>query len=427
MAVTQNLLTKTLRWYIVFAVIILLVTAPIFYFVTQRLYIDEANETLKLHKKEFVRYHLPTLKLDSIDTWNRYNRDEKILPRHPKHRKDKKDKFSTVFHFDELSHENEPYRVITSPIIIEGKPFTYTSKINLVEREDMMKSVAYLFLGLISAMLIGLYFITKVMSVRLWRPFYNALDHLEKFEVDKVTKTNLSQTTINEFARLNQAIEGLIQKNTSIYNVQKEFIENAAHELQTPLAVIQGKLEALFQQSSLTQSQSEVLEKLNESVSRLARLNKNLLLLSRIEHDQFSTSEQLSINALLKKHFEFFAEQAAAKNIRITLNENTEVSVNTNPVLAEVLLNNLMFNAIRHNLPSGTIVINLEERHLSISNSGTSTALPQEKIFDRFSKINPSTQGSGLGLAIIKKIVDLNRWAIHYHFKNDLHTFTIAF
>jgi signal transduction histidine kinase len=209
--------------------------------------------------------------------------------------------------------------------------------------------------------------------------------------------------------------------------VQKEFIENAAHELQTPLAVIQGKLEALFQQSSLTQSQSEVLEKLNESVSRLARLNKNLLLLSRIEHDQFSTSEQLSINALLKKHFEFFAEQAAAKNIRITLNENTEVSVNTNPVLAEVLLNNLMFNAIRHNLPSGTIVINLEERHLSISNSGTSTALPQEKIFDRFSKINPSTQGSGLGLAIIKKIVDLNRWAIHYHFKNDLHTFTIAF
>jgi two-component system sensor histidine kinase ArlS len=424
MALTQNLLTKTLRWYIIFAVIILLVTAPIFYFVTQRLYIDEANETLRLHKKEFVRYHLPTIKLDSIDGWNRHNRDEKILPGRSKH---KRDKFSTVFHYDKLSHENEPYRVITSPIEIEGKPFIYTSKINLVEREDMMKSVAYIFLGLISAMLIGLYFITKIMSVRLWKPFYNALDHLEKFEVDKTTKTNLSETNINEFSRLNHAIEGLIQKNTSIYHTQKEFIENAAHELQTPLAVIQGKLEALFQQSNLSQNQSEVLEKLNESVSRLARLNKNLLLLSRIEHDQFSTSEVVSINELLKKHFEFFAEQAAAKNIQITLNDSSAVSVSTNPVLVEVLLNNLLLNAIRHNVANGTIVVDLSKKNIAVSNSGLAIPLPQEKIFDRFSKINPSTQGSGLGLAIIKKIADVNRWTIRYFFKNNLHTFLIEF
>lgn len=424
MALKQNLLSKTLRWYIVFAVIILLVTAPIFYFVTQRLYIDEANETLKLHKKEFLRYHLPNLKLDSISLWNRHNRDEKIVPRLSKH---KKDKFTTIFHYDEVLDENEPYRMITSPITIEGKPFSYTAKINLVEREDMMKSVAYLFLGLISAMLIGLYFITKIMSVRLWKPFYNALDHLEKFEIDKVAQTNLSSTDINEFARLNQAIEGLIQKNTSIYNAQKEFIENAAHELQTPLAVIQGKLEAFFQQSNLTQSQSEVLEKLNESVSRLTRLNKNLLLLSRIEHDQFSALEQVSINELLKKHSEFFAEQAAAKNIQITLNEDSEVSIHTNPVLAEVLLNNLFLNAIRHNISNGVIAVNLNKKGISVSNSGAASSLPKEKIFDRFSKINPSTQGSGLGLAIIKKIADLNRWTITYNFKNNLHTFSIEF
>lgn len=424
MAVTRNLLTKSLRWYIVFAAIILIVTAPIFYFVTQRLYIDEANETLRLHKKEFLRYHLPTLKLDSIDHWNRYNRDEKIGLRNSKH---KKDKFSTVFHYDELSHENEPYRVITSPITIEGKPFTYTAKINLVEREDMMKSVAYIFLGLISAMLIGLYFITRIMSVRLWKPFYTALDHLEKFEVDKAAKTNLSETDVNEFARLNQAIEGLIQKNTSIYNAQKEFIENAAHELQTPLAVIQGKLEALFQQSSITQSQSEVLEKLNESVSRLTRLNKNLLLLSRIEHDQFSESEYISINDLLKKNYDFFAEQAASKKIQIKLNANAEISTHTNPALAEVLLNNLLLNAVRHNVSDGTINIELSGRKISVSNSGSTLPLPEKKIFDRFSKINPSTQGSGLGLAIIKKIVDVNHWTISYFFKNNLHTFIIEF
>lgn len=424
MALKQNLLTKTLRWYIVFAAIILIVTAPIFYFVTQRLYIDEANETLRHNKKEFLRYHLPTLKLDSISRWNRYNRDVKILPGKPKH---KRDRFSTIIDQDELSHEREPYRMITGPITIEGQPFTYTAKINLVEREDMMTSVAYLFLGLISAMLIGLYFITRIMSSRLWKPFYNALDHLEKFEVDKAKQTNLSQTDINEFSRLNQAIEGLIRKNVSIYNGQKEFIENAAHELQTPLAVIQGKLEALFQQSNLTQAQSDVLEKLNESVSRLTKLNKNLLLLSRIEHEQFSAAEVVLLNDLLKKHFDFFSEQAAAKKIEIKLNATTEVSVHTNPALAEVLMNNLLLNAIRHNNPNGTITIDLTEKSISVSNSGATTPLPQEKIFDRFSKINPSTQGSGLGLAIIKKIADLNLWTVSYSFKNNFHTFTIEF
>jgi signal transduction histidine kinase len=424
MAMKQHLLTKTLRWYVIFAAIILLVTAPIFYFVTQKLYIDEANETLKLHKKEFVRYHLPTLKIDSIKEWNRYNRDEKILPRKMKL---KKDKLSTRFYHDELSHEHEPYRVIISPITIEGQPFVFMARINLVEREDMMKSVAYLFLGLITAMLIGLYFITRIMSAKLWKPFYVALDHLEKFEVDKSGKTNLSKTDINEFSRLNQAIEDLISKNTSIYNDQKEFIENAAHELQTPLAVIQGKLETLFQQSSLTQSQSEILEKLNESVSRLARLNKNLLLLSRIEHDQFSESELISLNELIKKHFEFFSEQAAGKNIQIKTVADHPVSVKSNPALTEVLLNNLFLNAIRHNYNDGTISIVLTEKTLSISNTSNTPPLPEEKIFDRFSKINPSTQGTGLGLAIAKKIADLNRWKIRYSFLNSLHTFSIEF
>lgn len=422
---TKNLLTKTLRWYFVFAVVILLITAPIFYFVTQHLYIDEANETLKLHKKEFLRYRLPNVKIEGIDNWNRYSRDEKILP--GKVNQKKRDKFATVFYHDELSHEHEPYRVLVTPITIEGQPYTFFARINLVEREDMMKSVALLFLGLITAMLVGLYFITKIMSVKLWLPFYNALDHIEKFEVDKSKVINLTTTDINEFARLNKAIEELIRKNTSIYNDQKEFIENAAHELQTPLAVIQGKLEALFQQSSLTQSQSEALEKLNDAVARLSRLNKNLLLLSRIEHDQFSESENISVNDLLQKHYDFFSEQASSKNIQIKIEADKEVTIKANPILTEVLFNNLFLNAIRHNLKDGSILITLTENYFLIGNTGSGPALSEEKIFERFSKINPSTQGSGLGLAIVKKIADLNHWVIRYTFQNNLHAFSINF
>ncbi len=413
---TQNLLTKTLRWYVVFAVIVLLITAPIFYLVTQHLYIHEANETLRHRKKEFVRYHLPYLKIEGIENWNRHNHDEKIVQ--ASNGKRRKDKFSTAFYYDTLAHEDEPYRILISPITIEGRPYTFVAKINLVERDDLMQSIALLFLGLITAMLVGLYFITRIMSVKLWKPFYIALDHIEQFEVDKSKAINLTVTDINEFTRLNNAIEELIQKNTKIYSDQKEFVENAAHELQTPLAVIQGKLETLFQQSNLTLSQSEILEKLNEAVARLSRLNKNLLLLSRIEHDQFTES---------MKHYEFFSEQASSKNILIKIESDEEVSIKANPTLTEVLFNNLFLNAIRHNLKDGRILITLTENHFTIGNTGSDSPLLEEKIFDRFSKINPSTQGSGLGLAIVKKIADLNHWVIQYTFQNNLHTFSINF
>lgn len=423
MAVTQNLLSKTLRWYILLALIILLITAPIFYWVTSRLYIDEANETLKLHKKEFVYYHLPKIKSSDIEAWNKQNRNEKIVAGTPKHRK----KFFTEFRYDTLSHENEPYRVMIAPITIEGKPYSYVAKINLVEREDMIKSIGYLFLGLISTMLVGLYFTTRIMSKKLWKPFYSALDHIEKFEVDKSKVINFASTDINEFIRLNHAIDNLVRKNTSIYNDQKEFIENAAHELQTPVAVIQAKLEALFQQSNLTQSQSEVLEKVNEAVTRLSRLNKNLLLLSRIDYDKFMESERISMNDLIHKHLEFFNEQALAKNIKLNIQANEPVNVNANATLTEVLTNNLLLNAIRHNVNGGNVSITLTSNNLTISNTGGDHPLPEEKIFDRFAKINPATQGSGLGLAIVKKITDQNHWKIRYRFENHFHIFSIDF
>ncbi|MGC4022247.1 MAG: HAMP domain-containing sensor histidine kinase [Cyclobacteriaceae bacterium] len=420
----QNLLTKTLRWYVVFATAVLLVTAPIFYFVTQHLYIDEANETLKLHKKEFERYRLPHLKHEDIDRWNHSNRDEKILRGRPKH---KKNRFSTVFYYDTLSHEREPYRELTSPIEIDGKHYTYTAKINLVEREDVIESIALLFLGLTGALLVGLYFITKVMSAKLWKPFYSSLDYIEKFEIDKSVKGKLPSTTINEFDRLNSSIERLIEKNTSIFNSQREFVENAAHELQTPLAVVQGKLEALFQQTNLTPEQSEALEKLNGAVTRLIRLNRNLLLLSRIDREQFQQEESISVGELISKNLEFFTEQALPKQIRINIDTKGEATLTANLSLTEILLSNLFLNAIRHNITGGTINITLTDKGISIANTGQPTPLPSENIFNRFSKIDPSSQGTGLGLAIVKKIAELNKWNIQYTFENNLHIFSIDF
>ena len=221
-------------------------------------------------------------------------------------------------------------------------------------------------------------------------------------------------------------MERLIEKNTAIYKSQREFVENAAHELQTPLALFQTKIDTLTQ-LDLTEEQSLLVTSLNTDVSRLNRLNKNLLLLSKIDNESFLEKSNIVLNDYITKHLDFFTEQANAKNLTIVTDFTSTLSITGNPALTEVLINNLFLNAIRHNEKNGKIIITTLNNELIFSNTGQNAPLKIEKLFNRFSKTNPSSQGNGLGLAIIKKIAELNNWKINYNFQDNLHHFSVKF
>ena len=420
---TKKLLYKTSKVYLIFSVILLTVSAPLFYYITARLYIEETDETLVLHKNEFLKLTVPTLTTAEIENWNKYNRNIKIEPI----QSGSSDTLFYTAYYDTLEAELEPYRELNALIIIGGNPYTYSASINLVETEDLMESIALLFLTIIFLLLVGLFIITKKLSIHLWKPFNETLNQIEKFEIDKSNQPKLTSTNIEEFNRLNKSIEKLIEKNTSIYHSQREFVENAAHELQTPLALFQAKIDTFIQSAEFTNEQYEMLSSLNDSVSRLNRLNKNLLLLSKIENDNYSESETICLNDTIKKHLDFFLEQAKAKNLTIKLELSEITNVKSNPVLAEILISNLFLNAIRHNISHGQIFIKLSNQSLLFSNSGQIQTLVEHNLFNRFSKSNPSEHGNGLGLAIIKKIADLNNWTISYSFSDNLHSFLVSF
>ncbi len=420
---TKKLLQKTSRAYLLFSVLLLLVSAPLFYYITEKLYVVETDETLLLHKNEFLKYSLPSLAINDISTWNKYNRNVKIVPFNNL----TNDTLFYTAYYDTLDAETEPYRELNAPIYVEGKPYTYLARINLVETEDLMASIALLFLAIISFFLVGLFLITKKLSVTLWKPFYETLNKIERFEIDKSTQPKFPETAIEEFSRLNKSIEKLIVKNTSIYQSQKEFVENAAHELQTPLAVFQAKIDTFIQSAEFTSEQHNMLESLNASVSRLTRLNKNLLLLSKMENDSYNAKQPLDFKTEIEKHFNFFTEQAAAKNLTISTDLKSNATVKASPLLTEILISNLFLNAIRHNIINGKISITLTNQSLTFSNTGQPIPLASDKLFIRFSKANPSAQGNGLGLAIVKKIADLNGWSVSYSFVNHLHSFSISF
>ena len=407
-----------------FSLAVMLLGIPLFFFMSQWVYMHEANEALAVQKDEFVKFYLPQIKENEIAVFNKLSNDIQIEENKDGIIKDTLYEKSVYNHMDKY---NEPFRILKSPVIINNKPYVFSVKANLVDDYELAKSILGIFTIIILILLIGLFIITRRLSLTLWKPFYETLGQIEQFEIDKNSNPKLGSNDIEEFNRLNTAINKLIEKNTLIYKSQKEFIENAAHELQTPIAIFKGKLETLLQRPDVTEGQFEILDKLNDTTTRLSRLNKNLLLLSKIESKQYNIPEAVILNDVIAGQMDFFKEQAAAKNILINTNLEANSIVDTNLFLAEILIKNLFLNAINHNIKNGSITIVLDKNALAFSNTGESKSLETDTLFERFSKVNPSSKGNGLGLSIIKKIADNNGWKVQYHFTDNLHTFEIRF
>ncbi|CAA9202664.1 sensor histidine kinase [Flavobacterium collinsii] len=418
----KKLLNKTTNSFLTCAILILLIAAPLFYYISQQLYIYETDEVLHFHKGAFVKESHKDFTQKDIDLWNKYNHDVMIVPDMGV----SSDSIVGKMLYDPIAKEKEPFRVLYAPVTINGKRYTYTEKINLLEMEGMVFSIAIMFLFIIVVLMIGIIWISKTTAAKVWSPFYNTLNQIQDFEIDKNKPPHFIPTDIDEFDRLNKSLERLMDKNTAIYKNQREFVENAAHELQTPLALFQTKIDTLTQ-LDLTKEQSDLVASLNSDVSRLNKLNKNLLLLSKIDNECFLEKNTIILNDYLKKHLSFFTEQANAKNLIIKTELTTTLTITGNQALTEVLINNLFLNAIRHNEKNGKIIITTLENELIFRNSGQTTPLQSEKLFNRFSKSNPSSQGNGLGLAIVKRITELNHWEINYSFETNLHCFSVKF
>ncbi len=417
----MRLLDKTLRVYVWYSIAVLVISAPAFYLFTDHLVAYEATEVLTLHKDEFTRRILPSLNESDIPGWNRASRDTRVESQPLVTR----DSTFRTFYLDSMHQEEVPFQMLLSPIRVEGKRYTLLLRVSLIESDALIFNIVRVFLVVLILLLTGFYLITRWMSRNIWQPFHSTVGQLEEFELDKNRIPDFTPTSIEEFDRLNTSVNQLLKRNLETFRLQKEFIENAAHELQTPLASLQAKLDVLVQEITLTPALSASLSSLQDSVGRINRIHKNLLLLSRLENDQYAASDNVAVDSVLRRQAEFINEQASERGVTVSVSPLTPLNVNSSVTLVEMAIGNLLVNALRHNAPSGTIQIELRNQVLSISNSGD-RALNQDHLFERFHS-NVSHGGSGLGLAIVKKICDLHGWQPEYSFGQGLHTFRILF
>lgn len=327
---------------------------------------------------------------------------------------------------DDENMELEPVRQLTTAFERNGKYYKLTIINSMVEEDDLVQDLIWEAVGLYLVLILSIAFINNFVLQKLWKPFYLLLEKLKNFQLGK-SEIPVVPTNVKEFEDLQIALKSLLINSNQTLEKQKEFIGNASHELQTPLAIAIHKLELILEKNKLDNEQAEQIAEILNIIERLTKLNKSLLLLTKIENNQFINNEDLILNDTFKQCLDEYEELLEYKNIQVELIENSELKLNIDPALAQIIASNLIKNAIVHNVENGILKIEFKDQQLIVSNSGKKVALDGTKIFDRFQKSNQEQGGSGLGLAILKAICNIYGYQVSYNFKNELHNFEITF
>ena len=390
----------------------------------EKYYAKDLDQLIIFRLQEFKNDRLPSFKADDIEVWNSFNEDIFILPF------DKKYPLSVVRQeefFDKAEGHNIDFRIVYDEISIDGISYILTSRIPMIEKHDLIRTLTSQYGLLFFVILISLSVVFYFMSKRLWRPFHSTLSKIQDFSLEKGEQPQFNSTDTAEFVQLNSILNDLISDNLSSYKKQKEFIENASHELQTPLAVFKSQLDMLLQQPDISQEQMDIIQSLYSVSSRMTRLNKNLLLLARIDNDQYLHMEDIDFVQTLCAQLLYLRERAESNEIKVNVEIENPLNIHANRILVESLITNLIVNAIRYNTENGTINMRVVDGGFVISNTGAAQALDKERVFRRFNRTSDEKKGNGLGLSIVHEICKMHGWNIQYDYQNNLHTFIVQF
>lgn len=323
--------------------------------------------------------------------------------------------------------QKKEYRItVNSFFNINNKNYSITSFGYVIQSEHLLSgiegTIVWKWLLILSLIAISARLVSKIIL----SPFKETLRAIELFNIRHKEKIKLPVTNTKEFKELNSFVKGMTDKAVDEYISLKEFTENASHELQTPVAVMKVKLE-LLAESAITDEQAVIITEVQESLEKLSRINSSLVLLTRLENHEYATNEPIRFCKLINETLDSYRELLEMKSISLSKKVATSVYVSLNPVLGQLLLNNLVSNAIRHNAGEGIIDVELTHEALIIQNTGAEPGVPTSELFQRFKKGNQSGKSIGIGLAIVKQICDIHQFQVEYNYANGLHVIRIGF
>src|SRR5688572_26899047 len=417
----MKLIDKLTVWYLAITMLVLLASGAIVFYRVQAEIEKEVARRLKgdvdytaeliqngmsIDSLRSVQIDIKELSIDSplisfqiSDSMGYYSRSRRAL--------DRKFTVGASYKINQKHYYISTYNFIAEPDeILEG--ILASSAVTLV--------ALLLFVGVTS----------RLMSTRILSNFNQTLKTVQAFSLKQKQRMRLGDTRTHEFKALNQFLERMTNKALDDYQSLKEFSENASHELQTPLSIIRGKLELLLE-TNIDEKQATLIEGIQNAVQKLSAINQSLVLLTKVENQEYDLNHTIHLSSLLENSMVSFRELIELKHISLTSQIEPDVYVQLNPVLAEILFTNLFSNAIRHNFVNGSIYVELTSYGLIVNNTGETPQIDRSELFKRFKKDRQHTESIGLGLAIVKQICDLNNFSVSYTFANALHVLSINF
>lgn len=418
----KSLKTYTLKHLVYILLLVVAVWAGLFYaFILDEVY-DNVDDGLKNQKINIIRqaYIDSTVLQTSEFGINQF----RILPTDSLQ---KANIFSRQMIYMEYDDEMEPYRVLRTGFYApDGQPYSLEIRTSTVEEDDFLINLTIALVVLYLLIVITLFLVNSFVLEKALKPLKSLIKDLQNYKFGSGTRFTPVSSTVSEFIILDEKIQEMIDRNENLFLRQKQFIENASHELQTPLAITINKLDHLLENGELNEVQSMEIGETKRSLLRMVNLNKSLLMLSRIENRQFEEKETVSIREITEEVVADLDEILRFKNLSLHLECGEDFSLYANRNLMSILVSNLLRNAIRYNREQGSITVNIRRDEFSISNTSTLPPLNPTIIFERFYKHSSDNSSSGLGLSIAESIIKTYpELRLDYSYRNARHIFTI--
>lgn len=425
----MKLLNQSIKHLSIFILIIIGIWGMAFFFNMVDEIKENTDDGLENFKRQIIyRAHRDTSVLTHVDFEEAFYAIREIGP-------------ATAFSFQDqytdtviyIQDSNDPaprpdhVRMLTTTFEDGGKYYELKIINPMVEKDDLIRRLLWNMIWLYVILIITIILVNNIVLKKMWKPFYRLLHKIQNYELGRDARRPVIRTETKEFKDLQKAVDDLLNQNIRVYEQQKQFTGNASHELQTPLAIAINKLELLIEKGNLNKEQTSSIAETMQILERLSRLNKSLLLLSKIETRQFPDHRPVSINDLIKEKMTDLKEIAAHRQVSIDFEEDGEIIKSMDPALADILISNLLRNALYHNISGGQIRLRIGENQISIENTGSPVPLDPDRIFKRFYKSSPKKGSSGLGLAIVKAIGDLYDMTITYDHHSPFHRIRLNF
>ncbi len=414
----MKLFTKYNRLNIATSIITFIIGSCSFYFLLCYILQVELDESLKAEQQEisgYVRTHnqLPEI-VPTNEEITTYALSDRII----------ETKFLKVT--KTVKNSTEEWRELQFGIHANGVNYLVTVDKPMAESEDLLQLIIVITIAMIALILLINYFANRLLIKKLWNPFYQTIHKIKNYQITDGNSLSLKSENIDEFELLNQTITGLVDRLQKDYLVLKNFTGKAAHEMQTPLAVISLRLDALMQNEAILKQNAENITDIEKSVRKLSKLHQSLLLLTKVENKQFQLNEEVLLDTIIQEKCKELADLTDVMQLNIKL-DIMPVKLLFHKHLAEIVVGNLLNNAIRYNIENGQLIIELTKTELLISNTSINPALDENNIFVRFYRHTNNMDGNGLGLSIVKEITKFAGFSISYYYAENKHTFKVVF